>query len=177
MARLIKQTMQLLALLSAGAISICSPVAFADSSASAFKPFAFEVSLEGTSAGNLTVTAHIGGIEREFLVDTGASMVTVEKALFDELRKLGTVVKVRSVAARLANGKIQALDVYLVDQFLLGSQCNLGPIEIAVVPRGVRNLLGMNALNQAAPFGLSIEPPALGLTRCASDTLVSSIQQ
>ncbi len=81
---------------------------------------------------------------------------------------MGNFLKVRSVAARLANGRAQVLDVYMIEHFLLGSDCDLGPIEVAIVPRGDRNLLGINALNQAAPFGFSIEPPALGLSRCPS---------
>ena len=165
---------RLIKILFCGLSMIVSVYSFADNGSSAFKPFAFEVPLNGSGAGSLTVMAQVGEQESEFLVDTGASMVTIEKALFDKLRKEGEVVKVRSVAARMANGRVQALDVYLIDKFVIGTQCNLGPIEVAVVPRGGRNLLGMNALNHAAPFGFSIEPPTLGLSRCDSETLLSS---
>ena len=175
--RINSQISRLSILLVAGLSMLCPPLLLADSDSTSFTPFEYEVPLKGTGAGSLSVTAQIGSVTGDFLVDTGASMVTIEKDLFDELRRMGSLLKVRSVAARLANGRVQALDVYMVEHFFLGSDCDLGPIEVAVVPRGGRNLLGMNALNQAAPFGFSIEPPALGLSRCSSQTLVSSVQQ
>ena len=93
-------------------------------------------------------------------------MVTVSANLFKEIQNRGSVIKVRRVGARLASGKVEVLDVYQVDHFTLSNGCELGPVEVAVLKRGGRNLLGMNALQQAAPFAISMTPPSLGLSRC-----------
>ncbi len=128
--------------------------------------FSHSVPLNQTGAGSFSVTATVGGVETEFLVDTGASMVTVSSSLFRKIREQSTVVQVRKVGARLASGQVEILEVYLVEHFSLGNGCELGPVEVAVLKNGGRNLLGMNALQQAAPFAISMTPPVLGLSRC-----------
>ncbi|GAB5500531.1 MAG: hypothetical protein PsegKO_28420 [Pseudohongiellaceae bacterium] len=124
--------------------------------------------LTQTGSGSLTVVADLGGVNSEFLLDTGASMITVSPQVFAELEILGSAVKVRRVAARSAGGRLQALDVYRVEKFVLGKTCELGPVEVAVMRSGGRNLLGLAALEQAAPFAISTAPPELGLARCGA---------
>lgn len=131
--------------------------------------FPESVPLNPTAAGSYSLTATVGGVDADFLLDTGASMATVNSDLFKKIRELGNVTKVRSVGARLASGKIEVLDVYQVQHFTLGSDCDLGPLEVAVLKRGGRNLLGMNVLQRAAPFAISLSPPALGLSQCGLD--------
>lgn len=128
--------------------------------------FAFQIPLKMTTTGNFAVNASLDGVEDEFLLDTGASMVTVTEALFKKIRSKGAAVKTRRIGARLASGKLEVLNVYQIDNFSLGADCALGPIEIAVMKRGGRNLVGMNALSQASPFAISTTPPILGLTGC-----------
>jgi predicted aspartyl protease len=136
--------------------------------------FPHHVTLTPTSAGSLTVAATLGGVKGEFLLDTGASMMTVSQSVFKQLRALGAAVKVRRVGARSASGKITALDVYRVDTLTLGTDCELGPVEVAVMRSGGRNLLGLAALRPAAPFAVSTSPPALELARCGGgDTVVT----
>jgi len=132
--------------------------------------FSHSVPLSHTGAGSYTVTATVGGIETEFLLDTGASMVTVSLSLFKQIREQGMIEKVRRVGARLASGKIEVLDVYLVERFSLGNGCELGSVEVAVLKSNGRNLLGMNVLQQAAPFAISVSPPTLGLSHCGFAT-------
>lgn len=128
--------------------------------------FSFSVPLSQSGSGSMTVIADIGDVESEFLLDTGASMVTVSRELFEQVRDLAGTIKVRQVGARLASGKLQLMDVYEVQHFSLGDNCNLGPLEIAVLERGGRNLLGMNALQSAAPFAVFTYPPALAISNC-----------
>jgi len=144
--------------------------------------FSHSVPLKHTGAGSYSVAASVGGVEAEFLLDTGASMATVSATLFKQIRKQGKVAKIRSVGARLASGKVEVLDVYLVERFSLGNGCELGPAEVAVLKHGERNLLGMSVLQQTAPFAISLSPPALGLSRCGfanvdSATLGSIVNQ
>jgi predicted aspartyl protease len=128
--------------------------------------FSFSVPLSQSGSGSMTVIADIGDVESEFLLDTGASMVTVSRELFEQVRDQAGTIKVRQVGARLASGKLQLMDVYEVQHFSLGDNCDLGPLEIAVLERGGRNLLGMNALQSAAPFAVFTFPPALAISNC-----------
>ena len=142
----------------------------ADSAADLAAIFSVNVPLNHTGAGSFSVTATVGGVETEFLLDTGASMVTVSSSVFNSIREQSTVTKVRRVGARMASGKVQMMDVYLVDHFSLGNGCDLGPVEMAVLKKGGRNLLGMNVLQQASPFAISMTPPALSLSQCGLST-------
>ncbi len=126
-----------------------------------------DIPLTLTGAGSYTVNAVIEGLNAEFLLDTGASMVTVNSQFFEQLRETADVARVKRVGARLASGKVEILDVYRVSSFLLDGACELGPLEVAVLPRGGRNLLGMNALQQAAPLNMSFTPPKMNLAGCA----------
>ncbi len=124
------------------------------------------VPLTQTGSGGFELRAELGGVAGDFLLDTGASMVTINRDLFREIQKLNKLEKVRSVGARLASGKVKLLDVYRAERLIIGKGCNLGAVEFAVVERGGRNLLGMNALSQAAPFTISMSPPKLDLAQC-----------
>ena len=124
------------------------------------------VSLEATGAGSFTVRASLGDTQGDFLLDTGASLVTITPALFAELRKAGGVEPAGKVAARDAAGRLETLQLYRVESFTIGSDCRLGPVDVAVLKGGSRNLLGMSALRQAAPFAVAMAPPALALSRC-----------
>ncbi len=140
--------------------------------------FSFAIHLDQSSSGSLTLSGKFGDVEEAFLLDTGANMITVNQELFRKLRKLDGTVKVRQVGARMANGKINLIDVYRVENFTLGSSCELGSVEVAVVGEGGRNLLGMNALVLAAPFAVFTSPPSLAVSNCSSSlSLDNSIAQ
>ena len=133
------------------------------------------VPLEQAPGGSLYVDAEAGGISASFLVDTGAGLVTVSEAFFDKLAARGAVREVRRVAARLANNRLQALTVYEVAEFRIGAHCDIGPVEVAVMPGGGRNLLGLSALGRAAPFTVSMAPPALHLSGCTLPGAVAAL--
>ena len=139
--------------------------------------FSHSVPLHQTGAGSYTVNATVGGVEAELLLDTGASMVTVSSSLFKQIRKQGKATRIRRVGARLASGKVEVLDVYSVQHFSLGYDCELGPVEVAVLKNGGRNLLGMNVLELAAPFVFTASPPALGLSKCGVAKLEVSMRE
>ncbi len=126
------------------------------------------VPLAASGSGSFTVSATIGGVQEDFLLDTGASMVTVSADLMKKMKRMGGVEKVGRVGARMASGKIEALDVYRVDSFEIAAGCDLGPIDVAVLRSGKRSLLGMSVLQMAAPFTISMTPPALGLGTCGT---------
>lgn len=146
----------------------------AEDAVSSFEPFAHEVPLQPTAAGSFTVTGTLGGVEGEFLLDTGASMITVSSEFFDEMEARQALEPSRRMAARLASGRVEAVDIYRIEALQLGENCQVGPVEVAVMPRGGRNLLGMSVLMQAAPFAVSASPPALALSRCGIEPSVAN---
>ncbi len=79
-----RQTLRLQNLLVVGMFLLCPSLLVAETDPTSFTPFEYEVPLNSSQAGNLYVTAQIVSVSSEFLVDTGASMVTIEKNLFDE---------------------------------------------------------------------------------------------
>ena len=139
--------------------------------------FSFAIELNQSASGSLTLTGSFGAIEDTFLLDTGANMITVNRELFQKLRKLEGTVKVRQVGARMASGKVNLIDVYRVENFSIGNDCEIGSVEVAVVGEGGRNLLGMNALAAAAPFAVFTSPPSLAVSQCTSRVLATSVAQ
>ena len=130
--------------------------------------FDHQVAMDRTGAGSLTVTAELGGVPGTFLLDTGAGMTTISQDYFNEIASVSDVTPLQDMMARLASGKLVPIKVYRIDSFQLGESCNLGPVEVGVMKRGGRNLLGLSALSQGAPFAVALSPPVLGLSRCAA---------
>jgi clan AA aspartic protease (TIGR02281 family) len=171
MRRLLTALCDLSLALRAGLIALagaCAPAAVA-------LDFSHEVPLARNGSGGFSVTAEAGGVSAEFLVDTGAGLVTIDRDLFRQLRSAGAVRELRRVAARLANGRVQALTVYEVARFRIGGRCDVGPVEVAVMDGAGRNLLGLSALTRAAPFAFHTSPPALALSGCGDGPSVAGL--
>ncbi|MBU2978082.1 retroviral-like aspartic protease family protein [Alteromonas sp. C1M14] len=127
-------------------------------------------SLSRHSGGTLYVDITLEqGISAPFLVDTGSGLVTLNKKTFDALNRDDALVPVGEVAARMANGRIHAIKQYRLQSLRIGNSCELGPIDVAVLPNG-SNILSINALLRAAPMTLSAD--ALTLSGCRTDMLV-----
>ncbi len=123
--------------------------------------------IELTDGGSYSVEGQFGTLKAtQFLIDTGAGMSTVSRAQFKQLKKRHEVSLVRSVAARLANGKLQKADVYRIDNFTIAGQCNLGSVEMAVMPNAGRNIIGMDILTMTAPFGMNVNEATLAVSHC-----------
>ena len=151
---------------------LCSYFALAVNSANA-DDFTHTVSLDQRSGGTSYVNATIGtSITVPFLVDTGSSMVVINKETYKLLKKSHEIAKSGAAAARLANGKIQRVSLYTVSEFTIGSECQLGEVEVAVIPKG-NNILGMSVLTRTAPFAFQVSPPSLILSHCNTTTIAS----
>ncbi len=125
------------------------------------------VPIDKSQSGSLYVEAVINSdIRSQFLVDTGAGMITLNRELFEEISKSGKVEKTGEIAARLANGKYETMNLYKIQSFSIGENCNLGEMEVAVMKHSGRNILGLSALSIAAPFAVHIEPLELVLSGC-----------
>lgn len=131
-----------------------------------------EVPMTQSAGGTLYLKASATGIEDEFMLDTGAGMVTLSETLLARLKTVQRVEHVRQMAARLANNRLRRIDVYRINDFRVGN-CYLGDVEVAVMEGGSRNLLGLSALRLAAPFAIQLSPPVLSLSHCGLNNIAS----
>ena len=91
------------------------------------EPFSHLVTMKTSSGGTNYVDATLAGsITATFLVDTGSGMLVVNRKTFKTLKKSNSITYSHEAAARLANGKIQKVDVYTVPQFRIGEYCEIG---------------------------------------------------
>jgi predicted aspartyl protease len=130
--------------------------------------FEFKMDLAQKPAGSFYVSGVLNGEETvDLLVDTGADMIILSVASFRSLQKSQDLKSVRRMAARMADGRSKAVNIYRIESLLLGESCHVGPVEVAVVPGAANNILGLNVLNQAAPFAIYNSPPTLALSVCS----------
>jgi len=133
--------------------------------------FDVNVPIDKSESGSLYVQAVINSsIRSQFLVDTGAGMITLNRELFEQISKSGKVEKTGKIEARLANGKFEKMNLYKIKSFSIGKNCNLGEMEVAVMKHKGRNILGLSALIKAAPFAIHTSPMELVLSGCPLKT-------
>lgn len=137
------------------------------------------VPIDKSQSGSLYVEAVINSnIRSQFLVDTGAGMITLNRDLFEQISQSGNVKKTGKIEARLANGKYEKMNLYKIQSFSIGEDCNLGEMEVAVMKHKGRNILGLNALTIAAPFSVHTRPLKLVLSGCPlnKDSITNKIK-
>lgn len=131
--------------------------------------FEFKVPLSQQNSGNYFVAGTLENDESvEFLVDTGAGMVILAEDTFSKLAETSSSKPSKRIAVRMADGRTKAVNVYTVNKLVLGNTCNVGPLEVAVIPGGANNILGLNVLKKAAPFAIYTSPPSLALSACTA---------
>ena len=100
--------------------------------------------------GHFWVKATINGVEREFLVDTGATITAISPATADEANVRPNAMG-RSVMMRTANGTVQAR-LATIDELRLGNVV-ARKLDAVVAPGlGDANVLGMNLLSRLASW-------------------------
>lgn len=102
----------------------------------------------------------------EFLVDTGASYLAINKDMLAILQRGGHAQLLRHLTGTMADGRRRNIPVYNISGIVIGENCVLSNVEAAVIPGNTRNILGLSALRRTAPFTLSMDPPALSLNGC-----------
>ncbi|MGH8578892.1 MAG: retroviral-like aspartic protease family protein [Gammaproteobacteria bacterium] len=131
----------------------------------------FSTRIPARTKGTATfyVLGHIQGYgQAEFLVDTGSAYLSLNARIVQGLEKSSQAIYVKDIAGILADGSGVRIRIYRIPALTLGGTCTISDIEAAVLPGDTRNILGLNALRQAAPFGLSLDPPQLLLSNCLS---------
>ncbi len=104
----------------------------------------------------------------EFLVDTGSGYTTISEHTLAILRRSGDATFVRTLTGMLADGTRRVVPVYRIRSITLGRGCVLRDIDAAVFSHRVRPILGLSALEKAAPFLFSTSPPRLVVSNCAT---------
>ena len=132
------------------------------------------VPLASSGAGSFLVDVFVAGEATEFVLDTGAAMLTVNKAFYKTLKKQGLVEPAGEVAVRVADGRIKLVPVTRIERLDLGKGCEIRDVEAIVLSGKGRNLLGMNVLQRFSPLTLSMAPPSIQLSDCATDLTVAS---
>ncbi len=113
------------------------------------------IPLSQSKGGTLYLEATLeSNIKALFLLDTGSSLLTLNQATFDALTQNQKLLATRTSAARMANGKLVKISQYQLNSVRIGNTCEVGPVEVAVLPKG-NNILGINTLMRVAPLTIT----------------------
>lgn len=104
----------------------------------------------------------------EFMVDTGSGYTTINEETLAVLRSGGHAHYVKDLTGVMADGSRTQLPVYRLTSITIGSDCAVRNVEAAIFPGRARQILGLSALRQVAPFLFSVQPPSLYLSNCSS---------
>ncbi|MDT8387491.1 MAG: retropepsin-like aspartic protease [Thiogranum sp.] len=110
----------------------------------------------------------LGSGNVEFMVDTGAGYTTINEHTLARLMAADNAVYIGELTGVMADGSEHRLPVYRIKHLVLGDDCVLIDVEAAVFPANTRMLLGLTALEKAAPFVFSTNPPVLSLSNCGT---------
>lgn len=129
----------------------------------------FDTSIPMQSKGAATyyIEGRLQGVGPiEFMVDTGSGYLTISRKVLSTLLRQQQARYVKDLVGVLANGNELVVPVYSIAELNLGGQCELTDVEAAIFPEESRFILGLSALQKAAPFIFSLDPPALALSNC-----------
>jgi hypothetical protein len=134
------------------------------------------IAMHDKGASTFYVSVTIAGAgTRDYLIDTGSSLMTIDQATLATVQANGGATYVRNLKAYMADGRHMTVPVYRITAVTIGSRCHLRDVTAAVFPGKHRPLLGINALRQAAPIQLTMDPPTLDLGGCAPTTQTASL--
>ncbi len=129
--------------------------------------FDSNIPMRDKGAATFYVDGEISGVGAvDLMVDTGSGYMTINEETLGILEASGGATYVKELSGVLADGSILTVPVYLIGQVRIGENCVLNDVEAAVFPGKTRQILGLSALRQAAPFIFSMDPPKLVLSNC-----------
>ncbi len=121
------------------------------------------------SAGGFYIHATLrNGVETDMLVDTGSSYVALSKATFNEIKENSEITFSRYIYGALADGRVEQVPLYILDELRLSDNCVLRNIEAAVFANANSDIIGLNALQLLQPFTLQMAPAILTSHSCSS---------
>jgi predicted aspartyl protease len=101
-----------------------------------------------------------------YLVDTGASYMTLTPENLSALQGAGNISYLRDLEGLTADGRSMRVPLYHLSEIVVNEGCVIRDVEAAVLPGSSRGLLGLSVLAKAAPFVFSTNPPTLSLSNC-----------
>jgi len=148
--------------------SFLLPLLFAGIGTTAFaSEFDSTVDMRSKGTTSFYVQGEINGLGAvELMVDTGSGYMTINEEMLTTLQRGDQVRYLKRLSGRLANGNLLEVPVYLIKAVNIGGDCWLKDVEAAVFPGKTRAILGLSALQRAAPFIFSVNPPQLVLSNC-----------
>lgn len=136
---------------------------------------ATEIPLESSSLGTLHVSVSVMGAGTPFLVDTGSAYVVLSAETFERLQQARALTRLRSLRAVMANNARTTATVYRVSSLSFGPGCVARDFEAVTLPGARKNILGLSALRQLAPFTIRLDPLRLDLTCDAAAGLAARV--
>ena len=126
-----------------------------------------DIPLIESSMKTFYLQAAIGEFDAgRFMVDTGSGYTTINKTSFEALQKTNKLQFVKKILGVLADGSQREVDIWQIESLTINGVCTLKNIQVAYMPHTERQILGLTALRKAAPFTLSVNPPAITLSNC-----------
>lgn len=126
-----------------------------------------EIPMESQGARTFYVQSTIHGYgESMMLVDTGSGHSVINEETLAGLKSSGDAEFLKNLQAVMADGSSRIVPLYRISSITLGGGCVIRDVEAAILPNNARQILGISALQKAAPFGLSFDPPTLSLSNC-----------
>ncbi|GGF55313.1 retroviral-like aspartic protease family protein [Alteromonas lipolytica] len=129
--------------------------------------------LTSSAGGTLYLHSEADNVVTRYLIDTGSSLTILNKRTFALIRQAQTVTKAGKVIAKLANGRQQTVQLYTIPLLSLSKDCQFTDVSVAVMDNA-HNILGMEVLGRAAPFGIELQPARLTLSQCDNTILAAN---
>ena len=108
--------------------------------------------------------------QARYLIDTGSSLTVLNRETFEALKAKQSVKESGVIIAKLANGSKQKVKLYTIPLLSLSDECHFENVSVAVM-KNQHNILGMEVLSRAAPFGIQMSPPQITLSQCDVSTI------
>ena len=127
------------------------------------------VPIHTKGASTFYIKGQLGNLaSADFMVDTGSGYLVINQQSLTQLKKQGQASYVKDIRGILANGHKFVVPVWRVSSFTIADQCVLHNVDAAVFPGKTRQILGLTALEKAAPFVFSVSPPQIVLSHCTA---------
>lgn len=126
-----------------------------------------EVALQSQGSQTFYIDSMIHGAgEASLLVDTGSGYSVINQETLTSLQEQGHARFIKNLKGVMANGATEIVSLYEISAITLGENCVIRDVRAAVIPNSSRQILGISTLMKAAPFEISVSPPALRLSGC-----------
>lgn len=134
-----------------------------------------EIPMETRGARTFYVQSTIqGGGKSMLLIDTGSGHSVINEETLASLKSSGEAKFLKNIRGVMADGSTKIVPLYRISAITLGDNCVINNVDAAVLSNGTRQILGISALQKAAPFGLSFNPPVLKLNCKSADAQTAS---